>query len=325
MLPRTSRLRHVLSGVALVFCGVILACGAGEGLVRLATADQQNYLIEMWRYATLLKRESPDPAVGHEHIPGKSARLQGVVVAINSLGMRGPEPDLKTPGRQHVVIMGDSIAMGWGVPEKDSLRGQLAARLGPKAEVMTTGVGNMNMRQIIAHGLHYTARIRPQTVILLATARAPAIQPEDHAGWLVRHSELYALIVSMVEMATEKTPGENGLVDAYRKVWTGGPGRAEMDGALDRLKADQQKYGYRVLVVMIPEPHSFTPYRFGFIEKIMKQEATEHGWTFIDPEPEMQKRPAKDYWVAGDDVHPNKAAFRILTNLLMPYLRQTNG
>ncbi len=132
--------------------------------------------------------------------------------------MRGPEVDLATLGKNRVVIIGDSVAMGWGVSEEDTLRGQLADRLGPNAEVMTTGVGNMNMSQIVAHWLHYSPKIDPQTVVMLATARAPIIQKSDHAGWLVRHSQLYALIVSFIEMAASNSTGEQELVASYRSL-----------------------------------------------------------------------------------------------------------
>lgn len=320
MADRKSRLISFVSGAALVLCGVALACIAGEALVRMATASQQNYLIEMWRYATLLKRHSADPVVGHEHIPGASASLQGVEVSINSLGMRGPEPDLTTPGKQKVVLIGDSTAMGWGVPENETVRGQLATRLGPGAVVMTTGVGNMNMTQIVAHWLRYADTIRPDTVIVLATARAPAVQDPDQAGWLVRHSQLYALIVSFVDMTMHNAPGQAGLVDAYERMWVGGPGRVAMDAALDRLKEDQTARGYRVLVMMIPEPHSFKPYLFTFTSDILRAESEKRGWTFLDPLTEMQKQPAETFWVANNDVHPNANAFRVMTDLLTPYL-----
>lgn len=299
--------------------GLLLACVAVEGLVRVATSSQQNYLIEMWRYATLLKRNSADPAIGHEHIPGASAVLQGVEVSINSLGMRGPEPDLASLGRHKVVIAGDSTAMGWGLPEDETLRGQLASRLGSGTEVMTTGVGNMNMTQIVANWLRYSDTVRADTVILLTTARAPAVQDTGQAGWLVRHSQAYALLVSFIEIALSNTPGQAGLIAAYEKMWATGPGRAAMDAALDRLKADQAKHGYRVLLMMVPEPHSFQPYKFDFATNIMRAESEKRGWIFLDPLPVLQKEPAERYWVANNDVHPNAKAFQIMTDVLKPY------
>jgi len=317
---RRSPLARFLSAAGLVLFGLLLACVAGEVLVRVATASQQNYLIEMWRYATLLKRESADPMIGHEHIPGASASLQGVEVSINSLGMRGPEPDLATPGKEKVVIIGDSNAMGWGVPEADTLRGQLAGDLGPSAEVMTTGVGNMNMTQIVANWLRYSATVRPDAVVVLATVRAPAVQDGEGAGWLVRHSQLYALLVSFVQIAMQNTPGKEGLVDHYRALWSGGSGFEAMEVALDRLKQDQATQGYRVIVMLVPEPHSYQPYLFGFTADVMRSEAEKRGWTFLDPLPELQKKPAESYWVSNSDVHFNADAFRVMANVLTPYL-----
>ncbi|AWB33058.1 hypothetical protein DBV39_04240 [Orrella marina] len=311
---------RLLSGTCLVLVGLLLAFVAVEALVRVATSSQQNYLIEMWRYATLLKRSSADPVVGHEHIPGASASLQGVDVSINSLGMRGPEPDLTTPGKHKVVIIGDSTAMGWGIPESETLRAQIAGYLGPDVEVMTTGVGNMNMTQIVANWLRYSDVIRPDTVIVLATARAPAVQSTEEAGWLVRHSQAYALLVSFVEIAMHNTPGQDGLVTGYETMWSGGPGRVAMDEALDRLKKDQAKYGYRVLLMQVPEPHSFQPYRFQFTTDIMQAESEKRGWTFLDPLPDLQQQPAESYWVANNDVHPNAKAFQVMANVLKPHL-----
>lgn len=311
-----------LSSAGLVLLGLLMAGAALEGLVRVATSSHQNYLIEMWRYATLLKRKSTDPAVGHEHIPGASARLQGVDVSINSLGMRGPEPDLRSAGKRKVVIIGDSTAMGWGLPESATLRAQLSAQLGPEVEVMTTGVGNMNMSQIVANWSRYAEKIRPDAVIVLATARAPAIQEAGQASWLVRHSQAYALFVSFIEIAVTNTPGQAGLVEGYRKIWANGPGRAAMNSSLDRLKSDQARHGYRVLVMLVPEPHSFSPYQFGFMTDAMRQESDKRGWTFIDPLENLQKDTAESYWVAHNDVHPNAKAFRVMTNMLRPHLSQ---
>jgi hypothetical protein len=315
----------LLSRAGLVLLGLVLACVAGEALVRVATATQQNYLIEMWRYATLLKRHSADPVIGHEHIPNASASLQGVEVSINSLGMRGPEPNLTAPGKRKIVIIGDSTAMGWGVVEENTLRGQLATELGPTAEVMTTGIGNMNMTQIVAHWLRYSERIRPDTVILLATARAPDLQAGEDSGWLVRHSQLYALGVSFVHIAIKNTSGKEGLVDHYREIWASGPGREAMDAALDRLNTDREKYGYRVIVMLVPEPHSYHPYLFDFTTVVMRGETESRNWTFIDPLPELQQQQAETYWISKSDVHPNAKALNVMTNLLKPYLESPHG
>lgn len=312
--------RQFLTSLALILMGLVLACFVGEALVRIGTANQKNYVIEMWRYATLLKRQSADPAVGHEHVPGRSARLQGVEVNINSLGMRGPEPRLDNPAQKKIVIIGDSLALGWGVPEAQTLRGQLAQQLGGRAVVLNAGVGNMNMSQIVAHWLHYSPEISADTVIVLATPRAPEIQPAEPAGWLVKHSELWALAVTFVDTYKAGDGGKDGLVEAYRREWTTGAGVTQMREAMDRLKLDQAQHGYRVIVVQIPETHNFDPYKFDFMTDSMRLEAKKRDWEFVDPLPSLQGAPARSYWVSDDDIHLNGEAFKKIADLLVPLL-----
>ena len=88
--------------MALATIGILMALATGEGLVRLATMNQENYVIEMWRYAKLLKMKSPRSDIGHQHIPNRTATLQNVVIRINSLGMRGPEPNDAAPRNNFV-------------------------------------------------------------------------------------------------------------------------------------------------------------------------------------------------------------------------------
>ena len=95
---------NILTVLATVFIGIFL----GEVLLRFKNKDQKNYNIEMWRYAKELKTPSLDPNLGHEHVPGKSARLQGVEIQLNSLGMRGPEPDLADDKRKRILFLGSS-------------------------------------------------------------------------------------------------------------------------------------------------------------------------------------------------------------------------
>ena len=312
---------QLLSPLALILLGLILACIAGEALVRVGTLSQKNYVIEMWRYATLLKRPSADPAVGHEHVPMRSARLQGVEVSINSLGMRGPEARLDDPTRQKIVILGDSLALGWGVPERETLRGQLEKRLGNGTEVLNAGVGNMNMFQIVAHWLHYSGTLQADTVIVLASPRAAEVQHAEPASWLLRHSELWALVVSFLQSYQAGGAGRHGLIDAYRQEWTGGEGIASLRQALDILLADQKRRGYKVIVVQLPETHDFDPYSFGFMTEIMQKEAGARGWEFVDPLPALRVNPARSYWVSDDDIHLNGEGFSKVADTLIPLLK----
>jgi len=305
--------------VGLVLVGVILALICGEVLVRVAAMDQRNYVIEMWRYASLLKRPSADPAIGHEHVPGTSATLQGVDISINSLGMRGPEPAADAAHR--IAIIGDSVALGWGVPEAETLRAKLEHALGPKVDVVNDGVGNMNLPQVVAHWERTNARLPVDTVILLATQRAPIVQPPPTGNWLLRHSMLCAILVTYYQTVTSGAAGREEMTEAMRREWTEGPGAAEMHTAFDRLAGLAEKGGYRVILVAVPEMHELQDYRFGFMTAILQQEAEAEGWTFVDLRPVLMDEPAESYWATEQDIHPNGKFLELAAHRLLPLLR----
>ena len=325
MMPISLILKHLAvktKTAFLVALGVVLACAAGELLVRIGTADQRNYVIEMWRYAKLLKQPSANPLVGHEHRPGHSATLEGVEVSINSLGMRGPEPLPTDKVKRRIVILGDSFAFGWGVPDSDCLRGQLAKRLPPSTEVLNGGVGNMNLLQIVAHWEDLSNKVRADTVILLPSPRAPELAQNSGGGWLVRHSMLAALLVTYGSQLASGANGRDQLIDAYRRDWTSGRGAALMSSALDRLAARQKQQGFRVIVAQLPDSHDFNNYRFGFIGDTMGRAAAAHGWAYVDLLPLFKGPPSSTYWVSKGDLHLNGKAFSLIADRLLPLVRQ---
>ncbi|MFA5963675.1 MAG: hypothetical protein WC804_06625 [Sphingomonas sp.] len=320
-MPRL-HVRPALQSVLLMFCGVLLACVAGEILVRIATANQENYVVEMWRYARLLKERSPDPKVGHQNRPSSSARLEGVDVSFNALGMRGPMPDPRIPADRTVVILGDSVALGWGVPEQQTLRAQLARALGTDIQVLNAGVGNMNLAQVVALWSHLRTRVHAGTIIVLATARSSAVQPPDTTNWLVEHSELAALTVTFFRQSMSGATGRDGLVAAYRRDWTNGAGLDAMRGALDQLKQMQAQRKPRIIVASMPETHDMKRYSLGFITASLKHESLQRGWEFVDLLPLFGDEPSENFTVSPQDAHPNGEAFRRIAARLAPMVQR---
>jgi hypothetical protein len=311
-----------LQSVLLMLCGVLLACVAGEILVRVATANQENYVIEMWRYARLLKEKSPDPQIGHQNRPNSSARLQGVDMKINALGMRGPMPDPAIPSDRTVVILGDSVALGWGVPEQQTLRAQLASTLGSDTQVLNAGVGNMNLAQVVALWSHLRTRVHAGTIVVLATARSSTVQPPDTTNWLIEHSELAALTVTFFRQSTSGATGRDGLVAAYRRDWTNGAGLDAMRGALDRLKLMQAERKTHIIVAAMPETRDMQRYSLGFITDGLKQESLQRGWAFVDLLPLFRDEPSENFRVSPQDAHPNGEAFRRIAARLAPVVQR---
>jgi len=82
----------------------------------------QNYDIEMWRYARELKTPSSNPLLGHDHRANRRAVLQTVEIRLDDHGLRGVSRGPRPPGRRRIMVLGGSIALGWGVPEAETMQ-----------------------------------------------------------------------------------------------------------------------------------------------------------------------------------------------------------
>jgi hypothetical protein len=117
-----------LLGSIVTIVTLLVGIIAAEFILRLKNSDMTNYDIEMWRYAKELKVSSPNPILGHEHIPQTEAILQSTKIRINSLGLRGPEITLQDSIRR-ILFLGSSITLGWGVEEENTVSRAIEKRM----------------------------------------------------------------------------------------------------------------------------------------------------------------------------------------------------
>jgi lysophospholipase L1-like esterase len=115
-------------------------------------------------------RHSDDPLLRFELRPRGVARAE-VGYRINALGLRGPETTVDKPaGVKRVAVLGDSIAFGYWVDEKDAFPRQLEAMLGrggARVEVLDFGVPGYNIDQEI-EGLRSKALAFSPDVVVVA-------------------------------------------------------------------------------------------------------------------------------------------------------------
>ena len=115
-------MKKFFANVALLAVTVLVMAGIFEIACRTVANTGMQYDIEMWKYATAIKRIADDPAVGHEHTPGTSAHLMDHDVTINSLGLRNREiAPAKPEGVTRIMMLGDSIVFGWGVAQDKTM------------------------------------------------------------------------------------------------------------------------------------------------------------------------------------------------------------
>ena len=124
-----------------------------EGLTRLFLDNGMLYELEMWKYAREVKERDLRPDIGHRHRPNAHAELMGRPCAPTARLPLAADPRKAPPGTARIAFVGNSIAMGWGVAEKDTFAIRVIADLqaqGHKVDGFNMGVGNYNTLQELA-------------------------------------------------------------------------------------------------------------------------------------------------------------------------------
>jgi lysophospholipase L1-like esterase len=112
-----------------------------------------------------------DVAVRHGLSPDYLDTWEEITYHVNSLGMRGAEASAAKPTDAYrILLLGDSVAFGWGIEEQDTLSAQLQARLhapvGQRLEVWNAGVPGYATWHELAYLTEKGAALRPDLVVL---------------------------------------------------------------------------------------------------------------------------------------------------------------
>ncbi|HQH72938.1 MAG TPA: GDSL-type esterase/lipase family protein [bacterium] len=120
----------------------------------------------------------PDPQIAFRMRPGYQDFVYGAPVAINAQGLRDREyPYAKTPVQKRILVLGDSVAFGYGVPARDTFAKQweelLQAVPRPDWQIINAGVPGyttvQEVRWFEVEGLRY----QPDAVILTYVMNDP--------------------------------------------------------------------------------------------------------------------------------------------------------
>jgi lysophospholipase L1-like esterase len=163
----TARLRSIAGSLGLsagAILGTILLLEAALRILHVSVGTVQI------NRATI--RRTTNPLLRFELRPGAHVRAESDY-RINALGLRGPETTLEKPaGTRRVAVLGDSIAFGYWVEERDALPRQLELLLnerrgrGGVVEVLDFGVPGYNLDQEIELLRVKALDFRPDVVVV---------------------------------------------------------------------------------------------------------------------------------------------------------------
>jgi lysophospholipase L1-like esterase len=316
--------KNILSSVVLFAVSVLVALGIGEAALRFKNADMRNYDIEMWRYALELKRRSDDPVLGHDHQRAKRATLQSIEIRLNELGLRGGPMPAPEAGQRRILVLGSSVTLGWGVPEKETMQARLEEKFkaqGDKVVVLNAGIGNYNAERYVQRFLTELTATQPTDIVVHYFVRDAEKLDAGGGNWLLRNSQL-AVTLWIAGSRLFGKAGEKSLVDHYKGVYEPSqPGYQAMLAALKRLNDYAEAKNIRVYLAMTPDVHDLVDYKFDFIHERVKGVAAQYGFRYVDLLPSMRNLKPEELWSMPGDPHPNGLGHKLMAEALFPALQ----
>jgi lysophospholipase L1-like esterase len=180
-LPRPRRWRNLAGGAVLASLSSLFVLGLLELGFRLAGYQP---LYEVYSKPSLFWRH--DPLLGWSHEPGAAGTYVGprpwpiefrAPVRINSLGLRGPEIAPVPAGGLRVLLLGDSLVVGFEVAYEDTfgarLEGLLTRAVGLPVQVVNAGVRGYGSDQSLLYFREQGRLLEPDLVVAFYSFNDP--------------------------------------------------------------------------------------------------------------------------------------------------------
>ena len=113
-----------------------------------------------------------DPEIRYVMAPAQRGWIDDGLISVNSLGFRGPDAVSPKPqGRFRVVVIGDSLTLGWSVADDETYSARLERLLRERfpnrdLDVLNLGVGGYNTRQEVTLLTRQASRLDPNLVLV---------------------------------------------------------------------------------------------------------------------------------------------------------------
>jgi lysophospholipase L1-like esterase len=243
----------------------------------------------------------------------------GVDFATNSKGLRDREFSYtRTPARLRILMLGDSLTVGWGVAVKNTFAKHIErmyADRGVDAEVINTGVGNYNTIQEVEFFVTEGHKYQPDIVVLNFFVNDAEPVPSDRPpSVLARTCYSCIFVLGRVDTLSRRLSGRRDWADYYLSLYGDGDTKGWVDAksSMARLAEFCRATGTRLLIASLPELHDVQNYRFQRITDLVKAAAFENGVEFVDLLPYLKNRASADLWVTPPDPHPNALAHALI-------------
>ena len=219
-----SSMRDLAKSAALLPLAVLFALVLAEVGIRLAPADSRIAREAAPRRASVfghLLQRDPDPDILFRLKEHLDTTFLGEVVTTGENGFRGAVEQAD----ERVVVIGDSVAFGWGVADAETFSGVLETLLGTGSrsiDVTNMGVPGYNTVQEVALLERHLVLLQPQTVVVVFNGNDLQKSADFRKQpVLSKRSYLYRLIALRVEgMRIQRATGSGhkAVLDALQHL-----------------------------------------------------------------------------------------------------------
>jgi lysophospholipase L1-like esterase len=316
-------MRKLFQAALATLLSLLIALLLGEALVRLSSKYWLlNFDIEMWRYARTVKRVSDAPGVAHDHAPNADELLMGVDLRTDANGFRRPDAateSARKPAARAVVTLGDSVTLGWGAPEGETLAAHLERQLraaGQNVIVYNAGIGNSNISMELARYKRDLRPLKPDWLILGFFINDAEPDPVPKRNFALENSALAAMVYGASRVRGESP--YRSYLDYYQALYReDAAGWQRCQAALRELGALLRQDGVKATLLLLPEMHQ--PKNFGPFADIYRRVADAGraaGFEVIDASTAFPAGPGDQFFVTPEDAHPNGAAQKLFAEAL---------
>jgi lysophospholipase L1-like esterase len=247
-------------------------------------------------------------------------------VRTDQYGFRSPAiPEQAPPGTARIAFVGDSIMMGWGVAEKETMPAQVLEALkaqGRKVDGFNMGVGNYNTLQELALFKDRGLRLKPDIIVLGYFINDGEPMPSyNDVSWLERHSEAWVTLKYRIDTLMRASGEKPDWKQYYRDLYKdGAPGWKQTQQSLADFAKLAKEQGIQIIVFNIPELRELKPYAFPDVTEKVRKVVEANGMKFVDLLPSVENLDPPSLWVTVPDPHPNGKAEIAMSKQIAPDL-----
>ncbi len=317
-------MNKLFSNILVLFIVIIITLAGFEVLLRVTYSTYANFNTEMWRYSKEIKTLSTTEGVSHEHLPNKESFLYGVEIKTNSLGFRDQETQFKKPkNTKRILLIGDSVTLGWGVNQSDIYSEVLESMLNQKSatsgsatryEVLNAAVGNYNTEMEVKMLRRYLF-LEPDAIVIgffpNDGEKTKIIKP-GLSYELKKRLYLYPFFwdkLTKIKFALSKQ--QISQIHQYYTEEYGG--RERIEKSFQELKQISTEQKIPVYIVIIPSFYNeFDNYDLGYVHQFIEDQCLQNGFTCIDTLEKFKNYKLPEVIVSAEDAHPNTRGHHLI-------------